>query len=54
MWLADHLRGKDVLLLAGSNAEAADLSRRVRAKLGCRRLHRVSIPSPSRLHLTQT
>jgi hypothetical protein len=30
MWLADHLRGKDVLLLAGSNAEAAELSRRVR------------------------
>jgi hypothetical protein len=33
MWLADHLRGKDVLLLAGSNAEAADLSRRVQARL---------------------
>ena len=33
MWLADHLRGKDVLLLAGSNAEAAVLSRRVQAKL---------------------
>jgi hypothetical protein len=33
MWLADHLRGKDVLLLAGSNAEAADLARRVQAKL---------------------
>ena len=33
IWLADHLRGKDVLLLAGSNAEAADLSRRVQAKL---------------------
>jgi conjugative relaxase-like TrwC/TraI family protein len=33
MWLADHMRGKDVLLLAGSNAEAAELSRRVRAKL---------------------
>ena len=33
MWLADHLRGKDVLLLAGANAEAADLSRRVQAKL---------------------
>ena len=33
VWLADHLRGKDVLLLAGSNAEAAELSRRVRAKL---------------------
>ena len=30
MWLADHLRGKSVLLLAGSNAEAAELSRRVR------------------------
>jgi conjugative relaxase-like TrwC/TraI family protein len=33
LWLADHLRGKDVLLLAGSNAEAADLARRVQAKL---------------------
>jgi hypothetical protein len=33
MWLADHLRGKSVLLLAGSNAEAAELSRRVQAKL---------------------
>ena len=33
MWLADHLRGKNVLLLAGSNAEAADLSRRVQARL---------------------
>jgi hypothetical protein len=33
MWLADHLRGKDVLLLAGSNVEAAELSRRVQAKL---------------------
>jgi AAA domain/TrwC relaxase len=33
MWLADHLRGKDALLLAGSNAEAADLSRRVQARL---------------------
>ena len=33
MWLADHLRGKDVLLLAGSNAEAAELSPQVQAKL---------------------
>ena len=33
MWLADHLRGKVVLLLAGSNAEAAELSRRVQARL---------------------
>jgi ATP-dependent exoDNAse (exonuclease V) alpha subunit len=33
MWVADHLRGKDVLLLAGSNAEAAELSRRVQARL---------------------
>ena len=33
LWLTDHLRGKDVLLLAGSNAEAADLARRVQAKL---------------------
>jgi TrwC relaxase/AAA domain len=33
MWLADHLRRKDVLLLAGSNAEAAELARRVQAKL---------------------
>jgi AAA domain len=33
MWLADHLQGKTVLLLAGSNSEAAGLSRRVQAKL---------------------
>jgi hypothetical protein len=33
LWLADHLRSKNVLLLAGSNAEAAELSRRVQAKL---------------------
>ena len=33
MWLADHPRGKNVLLLAGSNAEAAELSRLVQAKL---------------------
>ena len=33
MWLADHLRGKNVVLLTGSNAEAAELSRRVQAKL---------------------
>ena len=33
MWHADHLRGKNVLLLAGSNAEAAELSRRVQARL---------------------
>jgi hypothetical protein len=33
MWLADHLRGKDVLLLAGSNTEAADLARRVQDRL---------------------
>ena len=33
MWLADYLRGKNVLLLAGSNSEAAELSRRVQAKL---------------------
>ena len=33
MWLADHMRGKDVLLLAGSNAEAAELSRQVQARL---------------------
>ena len=33
MWVADHLRGKDVLLLAGSNSEAAELSRQVQAKL---------------------
>ena len=33
LWLADHLRGKDVLLLAGSNGEAAELSRRVQAQL---------------------
>jgi conjugative relaxase-like TrwC/TraI family protein len=33
MWLADHLRRKTVLLLAGSNIEAAELSRRVQARL---------------------
>ena len=33
MWLADRLRGKNVLLLAGSNSEAAELSRRIQAKL---------------------
>ena len=33
MWLADHLQGKNVLLLAGSNSGAADLSRRIQAKL---------------------
>jgi hypothetical protein len=33
LWVADHLRGKNVLLLAGSNSEAADLSHRVQAKL---------------------
>jgi len=32
-WLAGHLRGKTVFLLAGSNSEAAELSRRVQAKL---------------------
>jgi CheY-like chemotaxis protein len=32
-WLADHLHGKDVLLLAGSNAEAAELARRVQSRL---------------------
>ena len=33
LWLADYLRGKSVLLLAGSNSEAAELSRRVQAML---------------------
>ena len=33
MWLADHLRGKNVLLVAGSNTEAAELSRRVQTRL---------------------
>jgi hypothetical protein len=33
MALADRLAGKDALLVAGSNAEAAELSRRVQAKL---------------------
>jgi conjugative relaxase-like TrwC/TraI family protein len=32
-WMADYLRGYDVLLLAGSSAEAADLARRVQARL---------------------
>jgi TrwC relaxase/AAA domain len=42
MWLADHLRGKDVLLLAGSNTEATELSRRVQARLA--QLGRVGPP----------
>jgi ATP-dependent exoDNAse (exonuclease V) alpha subunit len=33
-WLADYLRGRDALLLAGTGEEAADLSRRVQAMLG--------------------
>ena len=33
LWLADHLDGKNVLLIAGSNPEATELSRRVQAKL---------------------
>jgi TrwC relaxase/AAA domain len=45
MWLADHLRGKNVLLLAGSNAEAAELSRRVQAKLT--RIGTISPPQPA-------
>ena len=32
-WLADHLHGKDALLLAGSNEEAAELARLVQAQL---------------------
>jgi hypothetical protein len=32
-FLADYLAGKDTILLAGSNAEAADLARRVQDKL---------------------
>jgi hypothetical protein len=32
-WLADHLHGRDTLLLAGSNEEAAELARRVQAQL---------------------
>lgn len=32
-WLTQHLRGKNVLLLAGSNEEAAELSRRVQSRL---------------------
>ncbi|WP_300614554.1 AAA family ATPase, partial [Trebonia sp.] len=43
-WLADHLRGKNSLLLAGSNAEAADLACRVQAKLI--QLGTVTAPSP--------
>jgi conjugative relaxase-like TrwC/TraI family protein len=35
-WLADHLRGRDALLLAGSSEEAADLSRRVQSQLAQR------------------
>ena len=32
-WLADHLQGRDAILLAGSNEEAAELARRVQAQL---------------------
>jgi ATP-dependent exoDNAse (exonuclease V) alpha subunit len=32
-WLADHLHGRDAILLAGSNLEAAELARRVQAQL---------------------
>ena len=32
-WLADHLHGRDTMLLAGSNEEAAELARRAQAKL---------------------
>jgi ATP-dependent exoDNAse (exonuclease V) alpha subunit len=32
-WLADHLHGLDTILLAGSNEEAAELARRVQARL---------------------
>jgi hypothetical protein len=32
-WLADHLHELDTILLAGSNEEAAELARRVQAKL---------------------
>jgi hypothetical protein len=32
-WLADHLHGRDTILLAGSNEEAAELARRVQARL---------------------
>jgi conjugative relaxase-like TrwC/TraI family protein len=32
-WLADHLSGKDALLLATSNAQASDLARRARDRL---------------------
>ena len=32
-WLADHLHGRDTILVAGSNEEAAELARRVQAQL---------------------
>ena len=32
-WLADHVQGRDAILLAGSNEEAAELARRVQAQL---------------------
>lgn len=32
-WVADHMRGRESLLLAGSNTEAADLARRAQALL---------------------
>ena len=44
MWLADHLDGKSALLLAGTNSEAAELSRRVQAKLVAAR-HRPRPPA---------
>jgi hypothetical protein len=32
-WLADHLSGKDTVLLAATNAQAAELARRARDRL---------------------
>ena len=32
-WLADHLHGREMILVAGSNEEAAELARRVQAQL---------------------
>lgn len=41
-WVSDHLRGKATVLVAGSNAEAADLARWVQARLA--QMGRVGVP----------
>ena len=46
-FLADFLAGKDSILLAGSNAEAADLTRRVQERLTPRYLKSWARPTGS-------